>query len=137
MEQFNLIYLLLGVILGGGVLYTLFRKKSPAYDIGYVYVLGSQYLGRNVYKIGMTEMATPKVRAKDIYGGCTAAPVVYDVVRSYKVIRGNAYPLEKLVHKSLHKSRINKDREFFRLNIDKISDEIINQAKLNKIKILK
>lgn len=81
---------------------------------GYVYVFSNRSF-KNCLKIGMTERS-PYARAKEL-SNKTAVPTPFTV--EFAVECSNPGLLEKAVHKRLRGLRIEKNREFFRVDIYK------------------
>ena len=87
---------------------------------GHVYVisnLGS--FGDGVFKIGMTRRLEPSDRIREL--GSASVPFPFDV--HMMISCDDAPTLENTIHRTLHKSRINKTnprKEFFKTDIDTI-----------------
>lgn len=93
---------------------------------GHVYIisnLGS--FGENVYKIGMTRRLEPMDRVKEL--GDASVPFPFDV---HAMIRTNDAPsLESALHKHFASRRVNLEnerKEFFRVTIDEIQQELLH-----------
>lgn len=102
------------------------RAKSMAQltKQGHVYVISNiGSFGENVFKIGMTRRLEPMERVKELSGA--AVPFDFDV---HAMISCNDAPaLEKTLHDHLESYRINKinlRKEFFRVELSKIIDEV-------------
>ena len=94
------------------------RKKGreKMENVGYVYVLYNDAYP-NTYKIGST-YGLPEERAEELTGTGHLTP--FKVVAKYKTQSAEYY--EKITHKLLKKSRVKKNREFFKLELNKIRD---------------
>jgi hypothetical protein len=77
---------------------------------GYIYVMSSPALERDIFKIGRTN-ADPRRRAEDL-SKATGVPVQYLVVEDWWVI--DCVRAEMLIHESLKEYRLTDRREFFR-----------------------
>ncbi|MCM7683967.1 GIY-YIG nuclease family protein [Enterobacter bugandensis] len=102
------------------------RAKSMAQltKQGHVYVISNiGSFGENVFKIGMTRRLELMERVKELSGA--AVPFDFDV---HAMISCNDAPaLEKTLHDHLESYRINKinlRKEFFRVELSKIIDEV-------------
>lgn len=89
---------------------------------GNVYIisnLGS--FGENVFKIGMTRRLNPQERIDEL--GSASVPFKFDV-HSF-IFSDNAVDLEKKLHDTLSKNRLNKvnmRKEFFKITIDELEE---------------
>lgn len=87
---------------------------------GHVYVISNiGSLGEGVFKIGMTRRLEPLERIKEL--GDASVPFPFDV--HMMISSDDAPKLESILHKSLHKLRVNKmnpRKEFFRAQIEEI-----------------
>ena len=91
---------------------------------GYVYIISNVgSFGEDVYKIGMTRRLQPMDRVKEL--GDASVPFPFDV---HALIRTSDAPtLEKALHKHFNSRRLNLEnqrKEFFRVSIDEIRDEL-------------
>jgi len=91
---------------------------------GYVYIISNVgSFGENIYKIGMTRRWEPMDRVKEL--GDASVPFPFDV---HAMIRTNDAPsLENALHKHFGRRRLNLEnerKEFFRVTIDEIRDEL-------------
>jgi hypothetical protein len=81
--------------------------------------------GENVYKIGMTRRLEPMDRVREL--GDASVPFPFDV---HAMIRASDAPsLENALHKHFEMRRINLEngrKEFFRVSIDEIREELDN-----------
>lgn len=102
---------------------------------GYVYIisnLGS--FGENVFKIGMTRRLEPQQRIDEL--GSASVPFKFDV--HALIFSNDAVDLERILHKRLSGSRINKinfRKEFFQSDIDSLEalvEEIDPTAEFTK-----
>lgn len=102
------------------------RAKSMAQltKQGHVYVISNiGSFGENVFKIGMTRRLEPMERVKELSGA--AVPFDFDV--HAMISCDDAPALEKTLHDHLESYRINKinlRKEFFRVELSKIIDEV-------------
>jgi hypothetical protein len=102
------------------------RAKSMAQltRAGYVYVISNiGSFGKGVYKVGMTRRLEPLDRVKEL--GDASVPFPYDV--HMMISSDDAPALENLLHKSMHKLRVNKvnlRREFFKVDLKRIASEV-------------
>lgn len=86
-------------------------------NIGYLYCLSNSSYENNTYKIGYTKN-DPKIRISQLNTTGLIQPFTLEFAK--KVC--NIQEKEKIIHKILDKHRINKNREFFKINIDEIKD---------------
>ncbi|WP_312242252.1 GIY-YIG nuclease family protein [Pantoea sp.] len=102
------------------------RAKSMAQltKQGHVYVISNiGSFGENVFKIGMTRRLEPMERVKELSGA--AVPFDFDV--HAMISCDDAPALEKTLHDYLESYRINRvnlRKEFFRVELSKIIDEV-------------
>ncbi|MCK7318576.1 GIY-YIG nuclease family protein [Enterobacter cloacae] len=102
------------------------RAKSMAQltKQGHVYVISNiGSFGENVFKIGMTRRLEPMERVKELSGA--AVPFDFDV--HAMISCDDAPALEKTLHDHLESYRINRvnlRKEFFRVELSKIIDEV-------------
>lgn len=87
---------------------------------GHVYVISNiGSFGDGVFKIGMTRRLEPQDRIKEL--GDASVPFAFDV---HAMISSDDAPtLEKAIHHSLHRNRVNKAnprKEYFRTSLDDI-----------------
>lgn len=87
---------------------------------GHVYVISNiGSFGNDVFKIGMTRRLEPEQRVKEL--SSASVPFPYDI--HMMISCDNAPSLENVLHKALHKHRVNKikvRKEFFRTDISTI-----------------
>ena len=91
---------------------------------GHVYIISNVgSFGENVYKIGMTRRLEPMDRVKEL--GDASVPFPFDV---HAMIRTSDAPsLENALHKHFDRRRLNLEnerKEFFRVSIDEIRNEL-------------
>lgn len=91
---------------------------------GYVYIISNVgSFGEHVYKIGMTRRLEPMDRVKEL--GDASVPFPFDV---HAMIRtSNAPALENALHNHFNEKRMNLEnqrKEFFRVSIDEIRQEL-------------
>ncbi|WP_201490389.1 GIY-YIG nuclease family protein [Escherichia coli] len=102
------------------------RAKSMAQltKQGHVYIISNiGSFGENVFKIGMTRRLEPMDRVKELSG----ASVPFDFDVHAMISCDDAPALEKILHDSLEKYRINRinlRKEFFRVKLEKIINEV-------------
>lgn len=97
------------------------RAKSMAQLTNIISNIGS--FGENVFKIGMTRRLEPMDRVKELSG----ASVPFDFDVHAMISCDDAPALEKTLHDSLEKYRINRinlRKEFFRVKLEKIISEV-------------
>ncbi len=95
--------------------------------IGFIYVLRNAQHPRNTFKIGFTTKASEK-RAQGL-AATSGQPDGFEVVQDWKV--KNPRAIEREVHLRLKAHRVNKNREFFRLNyklIRECVEKVITEA---------
>lgn len=88
---------------------------------GYVYILSNESLP-NVLKIGYTQNS-PYQRQSELY--TTGLPTPFVVEKFFFV--EDACVCEELIHIRLNRSRVNSDREFFKVEVDKAT-RVVEQA---------
>lgn len=102
------------------------RAENPT--AGYVYIISNiGSFGQNVYKIGVTRRLDPMDRINEL--SSASVPFKFDV--HALIFTDDAYKLETELHEYFDKKRVNKvnkRKEFFRLNIDEIK-EILSKHK--------
>lgn len=91
---------------------------------GHVYIISNVgSFGENIYKIGMTRRLEPMDRVKEL--GDASVPFPFDV---HAMIRTSDAPgLENALHKHFDQRRLNLEnerKEFFRVSIDEIREEL-------------
>lgn len=91
---------------------------------GHVYIISNVgSFGENIYKIGMTRRLEPMDRVKEL--GDASVPFPFDV---HAMIRTSDAPsLENALHKHFDRRRLNLEnerKEFFRVSIDEIRQEL-------------
>ena len=91
---------------------------------GHVYIISNVgSFGENIYKIGMTRRLEPMDRVKEL--GDASVPFPFDV---HAMIRTSDAPsLENAIHKHFDRRRLNLEnerKEFFRVSIDEIRQEL-------------
>jgi hypothetical protein len=95
-------------------------KVQADEQTGELYVMRSAQHPKHVYKIGFTTKSSQE-RA-DKLGATSGQPDVFHLVQSWRV--RNPRAIEHQVHSLLWEFRLNKSREFFQLNYDKIRETI-------------
>jgi multidrug efflux pump subunit AcrA (membrane-fusion protein) len=91
---------------------------------GHVYVISNiGSFGDDVFKIGMTRRLEPMDRIKEL--GDASVPFMFDV---HAIIYSDDAPnMEMTLHRKFHQrrvNRVNEKREFFRVTLDEIVDEV-------------
>ena len=81
----------------------------------YIYFATNPFYKDDIVKIGWTRNE-PKIRAKSLYN--TSVPCEFDFEFIIKTPFGQGYNIENKIHNYLKKYRINKKREFFKINKD-------------------
>jgi hypothetical protein len=87
---------------------------------GHVYVMRSGAHRLDIYKIGKTRRS-PEVRANELTGA-TGVPTPFEVLASWGV--GDVDVVEKEAHRRLRPYRVSRRREFFRVKLSTIVEEI-------------
>ena len=83
----------------------------------YVYIMSNPSFDRDVFKIGWTR-EHPIIRANDLH----TSGVPYSFVVEYVIITSKGVKLEKQIHTHLKQYRIKKNREFFKISIDNLTE---------------
>ena len=96
--------------------------SSPAYTVGFVYVLTNESMPGTV-KIGLTS-GLPEDRAKKLY--TTGVPQPFEV--AYRTATSRPEAVERRAHELLHKYRTNAGREFFRVTVAEAVDAVRRAA---------
>ncbi|MBX3347793.1 MAG: GIY-YIG nuclease family protein [Nitrospira sp.] len=89
---------------------------SSGEDPGWIYIMRSGSHHDDIYKIGLTRRTTEE-RAKEL-SGSTGVPTGFEVLFSWVV--GDCAKFEQELHRRLKHLRINRQREFFRGNLQEI-----------------
>lgn len=104
------------------------RAENPT--AGYVYIISNiGSFGQNVYKIGVTRRLDPMDRINEL--SSASVPFKFDV--HALIFTDDAYKLETELHEYFDKKRVNKvnkRKEFFRLNIDEIKEVLSKHKEL-------
>lgn len=90
----------------------------------WVYILTNPSMP-GLIKIGMTTR-DPYVRASEL-ASQTGIPTKFEVAYAVKV--NDSYSVEQSVHEKLGRYRINKNREFFKIDVNKAKKIIDNESK--------
>ena len=93
----------------------------------YIYFATNPFYKDDIVKIGWTRNE-PKMRAKSLYN--TSVPCEFNFEFIIKTPCGMGYNLEDKIHKYLDKYRINKRREFFRIDKEDLANILVNDLKL-------
>lgn len=110
--------------------FNVFFSLSMKTQSGYIYCLSNKAFSKNVYKVGFTKNNIDK-RAKHLYR--TGVPMPFRIEYA-KYVR-NVENKEKLLHDALDKYRINKNREFFKVDkriIYELFDDIKGKFSIDK-----
>jgi len=90
------------------------KQEKQSSNYGYIYVMSNEAYP-NIYKIGST-YGLPEERAEELTGTGSLYPFKVEYFIDIK----DAEYYEKQIHKILDISRVNKNREFFKLPLDEI-----------------
>ena len=82
---------------------------------GIVYLLTNPYMP-GLVKIGMTTQEDIDKRMKELY--TTGVPVPFECQFACKVNNKDCAKIEKALHTAFEPQRVNKNREFFRINVE-------------------
>lgn len=91
-----------------------------AEDVGFIYVFSNPAMP-GLLKIGYTTKDTYK-RLKEL-SDSTASPLPFE--EEYSVMVEHPERIEKSIHRKLSYCRVNKNREFFKVGLDEITDVVI------------
>ncbi|MCG7388785.1 GIY-YIG nuclease family protein [Pantoea sp. ACRSB] len=96
---------------------------------GWVYVLSNDFMP-DIYKVGMTT-TSPEIRAKEL-SSATGVPAPFKIVAAYHC--NDPAQSERDAHEELASYRINESREFFKLEIEELTDacEACCEANVNR-----
>jgi hypothetical protein len=97
----------------------------------YVYFITNPYYDKNIIKIGWTKK-NPIIRIKTL-SNPTGVPGSFNIEYIIKTHYGMGYNLEQQIHKYLKKYRINKQREFFRIDKEELANILVNDLNLEII----
>ena len=116
------------------------KKKRQSVSKGHIYFMSNKAYP-NIYKIGST-FGLPEERAEEL----TGTGHLYPFKVEFSIEIENAEYYEKSLHKILSKFRVNKNREFFDIELKKLKDISIqlsaivknhgSEIKLSKLKAL-
>ena len=84
-------------------------------EYGIVYLLTNPYMP-GLVKIGMTKQEDLDKRMKELY--TTGVPVPFECQFACKVNNKDCAKIEKALHTAFDPQRVNKNREFFRINVE-------------------
>ena len=90
---------------------------------GYVYILSNPAMA-GLIKVGQTRRS-PEERARELSRN-TSIPS--DFIVEFEIFTLDREALEKVAHSKLEPFRINKKREFFKINVERAADIIRNEA---------
>ena len=93
---------------------------------GHVYVISNiGSFGEDVFKVGITRRLEPEIRVREL--SSASVPFPFDI--HMMISCDDAPALENLLHKALHKTRLNKvnlRKEFFRTDIETIRQVVLS-----------
>ena len=84
-------------------------------EYGIVYLLTNPYMP-GLVKIGMTKQEDLEKRMKELY--TTGVPVPFECQFACKVNNKDCAKIEKALHTAFDPQRVNKNREFFKINVE-------------------
>ena len=84
-------------------------------EYGIVYLLTNPYMP-GLVKIGMTKQEDLEKRMKELY--TTGVPVAFECQFACRVNNKDCAKIEKALHTAFEPQRVNKNREFFRINVE-------------------
>lgn len=84
-------------------------------EYGIVYLLSNPYMP-GLVKIGMTKQEDLEKRMKELY--TTGVPVAFKCEFACKVNNKDCVKIEKALHTAFDPQRVNKNREFFKINVE-------------------
>ena len=84
-------------------------------EYGIVYLLTNPYMP-GLVKIGMTKQEDLEKRMKELY--TTGVPVAFECQFACRVNNKDCAKIEKALHTAFDPQRVNKNREFFRINVE-------------------
>jgi T5orf172 domain len=99
------------------------RRVIVGADPGWIYIMRSGSHYADLYKVGLTRRSS-ETRAIEL-SGASGVPTGFEVLAQWDV--GDCSRVEREVHRRLSRLRVNKRREFFRGNLERIV-EVIGQA---------
>ena len=82
----------------------------------------------DIIKIGWTDQ-NPISRGNDLYK--TGVPSPFEI--EFVIPTTNGFELEKYIHKHINQYRLNKDREFFKIQLNKLKEILTNELHLTII----
>ena len=102
------------------------KSRAEMTRSGYVYIISNiGSFGEDVYKIGLTRRLEPMDRVREL--GDASVPFPFDV--HAMIFSEDAPTLERELHKKFTDRRVNMvnaRKEFFRVSLDDIQDEVVN-----------
>lgn len=84
-------------------------------EYGIVYLLTNPYMP-GLVKIGMTKQEDLEKRMKELY--TTGVPVAFECQFACRVNNKDCAKIERALHTAFEPQRVNKNREFFRINVE-------------------
>ena len=84
-------------------------------EYGIVYLLTNQSMP-GLVKIGMTTQKEIEQRMKELY--TTGVPLPFECQFACKVKKSDCAKIEKALHTAFSPSRVNPNREFFRIQVE-------------------
>jgi len=104
-------------LMNSGIKYQPLRKGQN----GWVYVLSNPTLEVGIHKIGMTTRYNYQERVDEL-NSATSIPTNFKVEHVHPC--SDPYQLEQILHKKFTSQRVNAKREFFRVTVKEIKDQI-------------
>ena len=95
-------------------------------EYGIVYLLTNPYMP-GLVKIGMTKQEDLDKRMKELY--TTGVPVAFECQFACRVNNKDCAKIEKALHTAFEPQRVNKNREFFRINVEQAKEAVDVGAK--------
>lgn len=91
------------------------KQQLVNMEYGIVYLLTNPYMP-GLVKIGMTKQEDLDKRMKELY--TTGVPVAFECQFACRVNNKDCSKIEKALHTAFEPQRVNKNREFFRINVE-------------------
>lgn len=90
----------------------------------YVYCMSNSSLPEDMLKIGWTR-EHPQKRADDLHTSGIPTPFIVEFI----IITPEGYKCEKIIHEHLNTYRVNSNREFFKISLEKLTEILENELK--------
>ena len=97
----------------------------------YVYCMSNPSLPEDMLKIGWTR-EHPQKRADDLYTSGIPTPFSVEFI----IITPEGCKCEKIIHDHLNTYRVNSDREFFKISLEKLTEILKNELKFELTQII-